>query len=315
MEDLNAMGLAELFDRLGRDVLRPLLRLARTEDLGGSGGAGLAGDITSRSIIDPASVSEARMTARREGVIAGVPAIELIAEVFEARVHVRRIVPDGVGCAKGQTVAALEGPTLDLLAIERTVLNLVGHLSGIATLTRRYVDAVAATRAVICETRKTTPGLRGLEKYAARCGGATLHRLGLHDALLYKDNHLAGIVVDELGARLTKAITWARARQEIRFVEVEVDSLEQLRAVLAMEPGLVDIVLLDNMAPAMLTEAVAMRDAAAKREGAGGPQLEASGGVTLETVRAIAASGVDRISVGAITHSAPSLDLGLDFAG
>ena len=169
-----------------------------------------------------------------------------------------------------------------MLTFERMALNLIGRLSGIATLTRQYVDAIAGTKAVICDTRKTTPGLRNLEKYAVRCGGGTLHRIGLFDAVLYKDNHLAGIPLNELAARLTSAIESVRDQHEIRFVEVEVDSLEQMRELLRMPPELVNIILLDNMAAEVLSQAVQLRNAHQPSL-----LLEASGGVNLETVRAL----------------------------
>jgi nicotinate-nucleotide pyrophosphorylase (carboxylating) len=220
---------------------------------------------------------------------------------FMARVH------DGDACKAGQTLATLEGPLRRMLGLERIILNFIGRCCGIASRTRDYVDAIKVTKAVICDTRKTTPGLRSLEKYSVRCGGGTLHRAGLYDAALYKDNHLAGIALEQLAQTLTSAIRSVRARHDVRFVEVEADSLEQFEALLSIEAGLIDIILLDNMKAAQLKKAVALRD---KRM----PQvkLEASGGITLDNVKTIAQTGVDRISIGAITHSAATLDLGLD---
>ena len=218
----------------------------------------------------------------------------------------------------GQIVAMVEGPAQKLLTAERPALNLIGRLSGIATLTRRYVDGVAGTKARIYDTRKTTPGLRRLEKYAVRCGGGCNHRQGLFEAILIKDNHLAlGAQSDSgrPGFSPAEAIEEARrffARKRspeaasASIVEIEVDTLDQLDAVLPAGP---DIVLLDNMGPAKLEEAVARRDSVNPAV-----QLEASGGVNLDTVRAIAESGVDRISVGALTHSAVVLDVALDWA-
>jgi nicotinate-nucleotide pyrophosphorylase (carboxylating) len=187
------------------------------------------------------------------------------------------------------------------------MLNYLTLLSGTATAAAQFVDAVRGTKAAICDTRKTIPGLRTLQKYAARCGGATLHRIGLFDAALFKDNHLAGFGGDSLAVRAREAATRARASGSAAFVECEVDTLAQLDELLAIEEGVLDLILLDNMDPGSLAEAVRRRDARAPWI-----TLEASGGVRLDTVRRIAASGVDRISVGAITHSATALDLGLD---
>jgi nicotinate-nucleotide pyrophosphorylase (carboxylating) len=192
-----------------------------------------------------------------------------------------------------------------LLMMERTALNFLQRLSGIATLTARFVAEVAGTKAVILDTRKTTPGWRALEKYAVRCGGGTNHRFGLYDAVLIKDNHLAWLA--EGGDPIGRAVAAARAGapKGNKFIEVEVDTLEQLDRALEVGP---DIILVDNLGPEKLAEAVRRRDAKAP-----GILLEASGGVTLETVRGLALTGVDRISVGALTHSAPALDIGLDF--
>jgi nicotinate-nucleotide pyrophosphorylase (carboxylating) len=301
MNDLEALGPRELWSALRLDVgLREVLALAMAEDLGETG------DVTSASIVAPERQGRALLRARHDGVTAGLSGGRIIVESFGGTVHWNPIVADGSDCGAGQVLAELVGPLADLLALERTALNLIGRLSGIATLTRRYVDAVLGTGAVVCDTRKTTPGLRGLEKYAVRCGGGTMHRMGLYDAVLYKDNHLAGIPLASLGERLTAAI--ARARQHpVRFVEVEVDTLEQLEVVLGLEPGLIDWVLLDNMPPATLCDAVALRDRHAPLA-----RLEASGGVTLETIRAVAETGVERVSVGALTHAASALDVGLD---
>ena len=212
---------------------------------------------------------------------------------------------DGDKINAGAVVATLEGRHADLLTVERTMLNLLGHLSGIATATRRLVDLVAGTRAAICETRKTLPGLRGLQKYAVYCGGGRLHRFGLFDAALFKDNHLA--TMRSLGTDLEAACRAARTKGQIRFVEVEVDTLDQLDTVLSFEPGVVDIILLDNMPPEMIAEAVQRRD-----DRRPGVELEASGGISEATIQAVAQAGVDRISVGALTHSVQNLDLGFD---
>jgi nicotinate-nucleotide pyrophosphorylase (carboxylating) len=209
---------------------------------------------------------------------------------------------NGDAVESGRELAAVRGSLRSILATERIALNFLQRLSGIATLTRKYVDAVAGFRAKILDTRKTTPGWRLLEKYAVRCGGGTNHRMGLYDGILIKDNHLAG-----LGGDLRKAVKTAREfpGNQGQPVEVEVDSIEQLEIALAAGA---DIVLLDNMSLDQLRAAVARRNAVAPNV-----LLEASGGVTLATVRNIAATGVDRISVGALTHSAPALDIALDY--
>ena len=223
---------------------------------------------------------------------------------------------DGDAVRRGDRVAQLTGPARGILAAERLVLNVLGRLSGVASLTRRYVDAVSGTKARIYDTRKTTPGWRRLEKYAVHVGGGTNHRSGLFDAILIKDNHLAFYEQHGPEAEGSPADAVARARQWIKrrvpqlvqsrmIVEIEVDSLQQLDEVLPAGP---DIVLLDNMTPEQIREAVTRRDTQAPAV-----QLEASGGVTLATVRAIAETGVDRISIGALTHSAVSLDFGLDW--
>jgi nicotinate-nucleotide pyrophosphorylase (carboxylating) len=217
-------------------------------------------------------------------------------------VVLRAALSEGQRFRAGQTLATLVGPAQALLTGERTALNFLQRLCGVATLTRAFVEAVRGSRAVICDTRKTTPGWRRLEKYAVRCGGGTNHRMGLYDEMLIKDNHLA-----LAGRDLKGLVTAARRRVGPRMIiEVEVERLEQLHSALALP---VDYVLLDNMAPPMLRKAVALRDAV-RRDG--WPLLEASGGVTLDNVRAVASAGVDRISVGALTHSAPALDIAMD---
>jgi len=231
--------------------------------------------------------------------------VALVLDEMQAQVAVELVVGDGDAVAAGTVLARLHGKVRDLLTCERTVLNLLARLMGVATLTRQYVEEVQGTAAQIYDTRKTTPGWRRLEKYAAQCGGARNHRTGLFDAILIKDNHLA-----QAAANPADAV--ARARQFLQtnsladlLLEIEVDTLEQLAAVLPAQP---DIVLLDNMSPATLREAVEMRNKRAAQV-----QLEASGGVRLEILQEIAATGVERISVGALTHSARSLDIGLDW--
>jgi nicotinate-nucleotide pyrophosphorylase (carboxylating) len=233
-----------------------------------------------------------------------------IAAGYSPEISTEVLLADGECVEAGQAIAAWAGPAGDVLAAERVALNFLQRLSGIATLTRTYVDAVAGTSAKIYDTRKTTPGWRALEKYAVRAGGGMNHRMGLYDAVLIKDNHIAAMTlageadaIDALGDKLAAA----RAKLPAGgFVEMEVDTLTQLDAALKLA---VDVVLLDNMSPTELAEAVARRDAAGL---AGKVALEASGGVTLDSVRAVAAAGVERIAIGAITHSATAVDIGLD---
>jgi nicotinate-nucleotide pyrophosphorylase (carboxylating) len=267
------------------------LRAALEEDLG------VAGDITSQATIEAAETASGRIVARRAGCIAGLGAALRVFELLDETVKACALVEDGAPVDAGQPLASLTGRARTLLSGERVALNLLGHLSGIATATRALVDRVEGTGAKILDTRKTTPGLRMLEKMAVRAGGGVNHRMGLHDAVLIKDNHVAAV------GSVAEAV--ARAREHVGAgvqVEVEIDRLDDLEAAIA---GGADIVLLDNMALPTLRAAV--------ERAAGRCLLEASGGITLDNVRAIAETGVDRISVGWITHSAPALDVGLDF--
>jgi nicotinate-nucleotide pyrophosphorylase (carboxylating) len=266
---------------------------ALVEDLG------LAGDITSAAVIPADHRSSLVMVARQPGVVAGLDAAELAFQLVEPTITMARYLEDGSPIRPGDTIAEISGPSRGLLTGERTALNFLGHLSGIATVTASLVEAVRGTKASIACTRKTTPGLRALEKYAVRAGGGMNHRFALNDAVLIKDNHVA------IAGGVAEAIRRARAGVgHMVKIEVEVDTLEQLGE--AMREG-VDAVLLDNMTPAQLREAVAIVD--------GRAITEASGSVTLATVAAVAASGVDLISVGWCTHSAPTLDIGLDVQG
>ncbi len=302
MIDLNTLSLARLFDELTSDgSLDRLLAAARCEDLGDSG------DVTTSAIVDAELTARAAGVARGAGVVSGMAAVGRILESFDCAAEVDLVARDGATCEAGEVLWRLHGLLAPILGAERTLLNIVGRLCGIATLTARYVREISGTGAVVCDTRKTTPGLRALEKYAVRCGGGTLHRSGLHDAVLMKDNHLAHLDIKELTAAVTRAATAARARHDLRFVEVEVDGIEQLQQVLACPEGLIDIILLDNMSPEILRNAVAMRDALRP-----GLLLEASGGIDLDTIAAVARTGVNRISVGALTHGATSLDVGLE---
>jgi nicotinate-nucleotide pyrophosphorylase (carboxylating) len=313
MTDLNALPLDALYRRLasGGHVQR-LLELARDEDLGPGGEPG---DITSRCSIPRSANTSALLVARDTGVVSGLAVLPQVVELLGPDVKLSLKAGDGERVSAGSALAFLHGSKRDVLAIERLALNLVGRLSGIASLTADYVEAAAAgakgaegVGARIYDTRKTTPGLRMLEKYAVRCGGGYCHRIGLYDGMLIKDNHLAGVGIEALAAFVADAAAVARKKvPDLLFIEVEVDTLEQFEALLPLERGTIDMVLLDNMTPAQLRKAVQKRNRAAPHL-----QLEASGGVRLETVAAIAATGVDRISIGALTHSAGSLDVALD---
>jgi len=270
-------------------------------------------DWTSVGLVPALASSELNVVARRPGVIAGLPAAAVVAATADPRLALEPRVADGTAVGAGDTVATLAGPTRSVLAAERVVLNLLGRLSGIASATRRLVDAVAGTACRVYDTRKTVPGWRLLDKYATRAGGGWNHRLGLYDAILIKDNHLAALA--EAGsepadvvrrAREFLARTFPPTRAEGMVVEVELDSLEQLEPVLAAAP---DIVLLDNMTPDELAGCVALRNRIAPRV-----VLEASGGIRPETVAEIARSGVDRVSTGWPTHDAAWLDVALDWA-
>jgi nicotinate-nucleotide pyrophosphorylase (carboxylating) len=284
-----------------RQSLAALLELAIREDLG------KPGDLTSAAVIPEQFSGKAAFVARRPGILAGLPVCAKTMERFDPAIQFQGLLDEGTHLEPGWWIATVEGPIHSMLAAERTALNFVQHLSGIATLTRQYVDAVAGTSARILDTRKTLPGWRLLEKYAVRVGGGTNHRLGLCDGFLIKDNHLAAIAKQAGGivADIETAIRRCRQANPAFPIEIEVDSLEQLDRALRCEPA---IVLLDNMNLDQLRSAVSRRSVAAPSV-----LLEASGGVSLDTVRAIAQTGVDRISVGAITHSAPALDIALDY--
>lgn len=272
-----------------------------------------AGDITC-ALIDSDQEANARIVPRDRGVICGLGLLhEIVAafdEVQSRTLNVSLDVGDGDDVGAGQTVAELRGALPAVLAIERTVLNFLARMSGVATLTRAFVNAAhdANPDVLVMDTRKTIPGWRELDKYAVRCGGGTNHRDGLHDAILIKDNHLAGVPSERLGPTLFEMLNRASELPvKPKFVEVEVDDLTQFEQVCRVLG--VDIVLLDNFSVEDLRRAVEMRDSLTLR---GKLALEASGGVTLETIGDIAAAGVDRISVGALTHSAPALDIGLE---
>jgi nicotinate-nucleotide pyrophosphorylase (carboxylating) len=302
LPDLAALSATNLLSALiSSDDLAAHVARALAEDLGA------VGDVTSQAMIAADARASAVVRFRSAGIACGAVLVEEVIRQAAPSTRVSRHADDGERLVEGAAFISLEGPLRGILAAERTLLNYVGHLSGIATLTATFVERTQGTRASICDTRKTLPGMRMLEKWAVRCGGGTNHRIGLFDAMLVKDNHVAGLTPANMAARVASAVAEARARTPLRFVEVECDHLEQLQAILDLSRGTVDMVLLDNMSAGQLTEAVRMRDAAAC-----GLLLEASGGVNLDSVAAIAATGVDRISIGALTHSAPCLDIGLD---
>jgi nicotinate-nucleotide pyrophosphorylase (carboxylating) len=277
-----------------RHLVEEAVRNALAEDLG------LAGDLTSDLLIPADQIAAAAFVARAEGRLAGLPLAEAAFRLIDGDVRFEALVPEGSAVAPGTVLAKVQGKARALLKAERVALNFLGLLSGIATKTAQFVRAIDGTGAKIVCTRKTTPGLRAFEKYAVRAGGGHNHRFGLFDAILIKDNHIAAC--GGIGAAIEKALAGAG---HLVKIEVEVDNIAQLREAV-LRP--IHAVLLDNMKPADLAEAV--RIAKAKRPGL---ICEASGGVTLDTVRAIAETGVDLISAGSLTHSVASLDIGLDF--
>lgn len=307
------------------------IELQRLLEIGISEDIDTVGDLTSQALIPEEVQGAASIRAREEGIVAGIPAIPTVLKAVDSSIRWDPNISDGTRLRCGDTIGTLRGPARSLLTAERPILNLLGRLSGVATLTRRFVDETDGTKAQIYDTRKTTLGWRRLEKYAVRCGGGHNHRTGLFDAILIKDNHLAFGAESRNGFRPSEAVDLARdylrrlaasrdvpgayganefARYNLGFpelpiVEIEVDTLDQLREVLPSEP---DIVLLDNMRPEQLLLAVMLREELAPEV-----ELEASGGINLSTVRAVAETGVDRISVGALTHGAVSLDLGMDW--
>jgi nicotinate-nucleotide pyrophosphorylase (carboxylating) len=287
--------------------LRDLIQLAKREDL-------QADDVTSRLLIPEDKIGVGTLMQKETGIACGLPIVEMVCRAYDERLRVEQIpgfhmelIEARFSDARSTPLLRVRGPMRSLLAAERIILNFLQHMGGVATQTQRFVRRVAGTGAKIYDTRKTIPGLRLLDKYAVRCGGGMNHRIGLFDGLLVKDNHIANIPMRELTAYLSTTIARSRVEDPARFVEVEVDNLEQLREVLKVD-GL-NVILLDNMDCPTMEQAVAMRNTAGKK---GTIELEASGGVTLETVRQIALTGIERIAVGALTHSAIALDVGLD---
>jgi nicotinate-nucleotide pyrophosphorylase (carboxylating) len=267
---------------------RDLIRRALAEDLQGGE------DITSVATVSGSEKVVADFVARKSGVVAGIDMARAVLEEV-GLTDIAVLVQDGAAVKAGDIVMTVRGDTRAILLAERTALNFLGHLSGIATLTRTWVDAIAGTSCKIRDTRKTTPGMRLLEKYAVRMGGGTNHRMSLSDAALIKDNHIAA------AGGVAQAFSKVRAKYPHSEIEIEVDTLEQLCEVLPLKP---DLVLLDNMTPAQCAEAVAIVN--------GATQLEASGGISLENAKAYAATGVNYLAIGALTHSAPVFDIGLD---
>jgi nicotinate-nucleotide pyrophosphorylase (carboxylating) len=274
-------------------LVEPLVRAALCEDLG------RAGDITTDAIVPEAARAETALVARQDGVVAGLDVALLAFRLVDAAIAAKFVRPDGSRVAAGEVIATIAGPARGMLTAERVALNFLCQLSGVASATASLVDAVRGHRARVTCTRKTTPGLRALQKYAVRLGGGSNHRFGLDDAVLIKDNHVA------IAGGIKSAL--ARVREAVGHlvkIEIEVDTLAQLEDVLSVG---VDAVLLDNMSPDELRRAVAMVD--------GRAVTEASGRVTAASAPAVAASGVDLISAGWLTHSAPALDIGLDYRG
>lgn len=296
-----------------------LIRMAVREDMGHGTYGTVQGDKTVELAIPQELNGSARIVARRPGVISGTYLLPAILREYHINMTCEIVLPDRTRVEHGHVIARISGPVRAILSAERVMLNFLGHLSGIATLTRRYVDAVAtAVNAwdigypAICDTRKTTPAFRVLDKYAVRCGGGVNHRIGLYDGVMLKDNHLAALR-EKLGRDLTIAQLTRSIRETLDpniMLWLEVDTFDQLRDELDGKGG-ANIILLDNFTPDQMREAVAMRDS--KLETRNSKLLEASGGITLDNVLQAAQTGVDRISIGALTHSAPVLDLSMEF--
>lgn len=282
-------------DVLSADIIRQAVKLALDEDIG-------RGDVTTLATVPPDATTRAVMGAREPLVVAGIALAEAAFRERSFDIQMERLAEDGDSVSQGEIILSVFGPAQAILTAERVALNFIQRLSGIATLTAQFVAAIEGTRTSILDTRKTTPGWRHLEKYAVRCGGGRNHRLGLFDMVLIKDNHLAALR-GESPNPIAAAVQRARSKYPRLRIEVEADTLEQVEQAVQARA---DVILLDNMTPDQLRAAVKLVNGRAK--------TEASGGVTLSTVRAIAETGVDYISVGALTHSARAMDIGLDFA-
>lgn len=290
--------------------LRDLIELAKREDLGGD-------DVTSRLTVPEGKVGVGTLVQKEVGIVCGLPIVEMICRTYDERLRVElipgfhmEVIEGRFSDARTTPLVRIRGPLRSLLSAERVILNFLQRMSGVATQTQRFVRRIAGTGARIYDTRKTLPGFRLLDKYAVRCGGGYNHRIGLFDGLLVKDNHLAALPPKELNSYLTDVVARSRAEDPSRLIEIEVDTLDQLREAVNVEG--VGVILLDNMDCPKMEQAVNVRDRAGEK---GRVELEASGGVTLETVRSIASTGVERIAVGAITHSAPALDISLEVEG
>ena len=289
------------------DQLRDIIELAKREDLGGD-------DVTSRLTVAENAVGVGTLYQKEVGIVCGLPIVEMVCRAYDERLRVELIPGFHLEIIEGRfsdgrltPLLRIRGPLRSLLSAERVLLNFLQRMSGVASLTQRFVRRVSGTPAKIYDTRKTIPGHRLLDKYAVLCGGGHNLRMGLYDGLLVKDNHVAAIPIKELAIRLSQVVTRCRAEDPARLIEIEVDTLEQLREVLKIDG--VGVILLDNMDCPRMEMAVELRNKSGRR---GQVELEASGGVTLETVRQIAQTGVERIAVGALTHSATALDISLD---
>jgi len=287
-----------LSETLSPEISESIQR-ALAEDLG-------TGDVTTDSIVPAEATMRGQIIAKQDGVVAGLDVAQAVYETVDADVDFDTRVDEGTHVTSGQVLALVSGPARSLLTAERTALNFLGRISGIATLTRQFVEAVAGTKAILLDTRKTAPGLRAVDKLAVARGGGQNHRIGLYDMILIKDNH-----IDYAGS-ITEAVKRARAAASGLEVEVEARTLDDVREALAIH---VERILLDNMTPEMMAKAVKMRDAVPVGARHVVPLLEASGNVTLETVRKIAETGVDYVSVGALTHSAKMFDVSFDYIG
>ena len=289
----------DISNTLDIKTIVPLIVMAIAEDRG-------SGDVTSELLFKGSVNARARIVAREDLIVCGMDLVHEVLCQYDDQLKLEILTRDGQFVPKQAVMAVIEGPLTSILSAERVVLNFLQRLCGIATLTGKYVQMVQHTKAKIYDTRKTTPAWRVLEKYAVRCGGAYNHRMGLYDGVLIKDNHLAEFA-DSIPERLTELVQRASALEQVKFFEVEVDCIDQLVQVL--EVSGIDIVLLDNMDESQMREAVLLRDKICK---SAQPLLEASGGITLDNLAAAADTGVDRIAVGAITHSAIAVDIGLD---
>lgn len=287
--------------------LRELIHLAKREDLRDD-------DVTSRLMVPEGKIGVGTLVQKEVGIVCGLPIVEMVCRTYDERLRVElipgfhmEVIEGRFSDAKTTPLLRIRGPMRSLLSAERVLLNFLQRMSGVATQTQRYVRRIAGTGAKIYDTRKTIPGFRALDKYSVVSGGGHNHRMGLYDGLLVKDNHVAALAPKDLVSYLSNVVNQCRTEDPSRLVEIEVDTMDQLREVLKIDG--VDVVLLDNMDCPKMEQAVRLRDQMGRK---GKVELEASGGVTLETVRSIASTGVERISVGAITHSAPALDINLE---